>query len=40
MINMGEQLTNEEIDEMIRDCDVDGTGKINWEDFVKMMMAK
>jgi len=28
------------IDEMIREADVDGDGQINYEEFVKMMMAK
>ena len=30
----------EEVDEMIREADVDGDGQINYEEFVKMMMAK
>ena len=29
-----------EVDEMIREADVDGDGQINYEEFVKMMMAK
>ena len=28
------------VDEMIREADVDGDGQINYEEFVKMMMAK
>ena len=36
----GEKLTDEEVDEMIREADVDGDGQINYEEFVKMMMAK
>merc|ERR1711924_200080 len=40
MTNLGEKLTDEEVDEMIRDADVDGDGQINYEEFVKMMMAK
>ncbi|KAM0037963.1 putative EF-hand domain-containing protein [Helianthus debilis subsp. tardiflorus] len=40
MTNLGEKLTDEEIDEMIREADVDGDGKINYEEFVKIMMAK
>ena len=31
---------DEEVDEMIREADVDGDGQINYEEFVKMMMAK
>jgi calmodulin len=40
MTNLGEKLTDEEADEMIREADVDGDGMINYEEFVKMMMAK
>merc|ERR1711982_88797 len=40
MTNLGGKLTDEEVDEMIREADVDGDGQINYEEFVKMMMAK
>jgi calmodulin len=40
MINLGEKLTDEEVNEMIREADVDGDGQVNYEEFVKMMMAK
>merc|ERR1712206_22176 len=40
MTNLGEKLTDEEVDEMIREADVDGDGQINYEEFVKMMCAK
>ena len=40
MTNLGEKLTDEEVDEMIREVDVDGDGQINYEEFVKVMMAK
>jgi len=40
MTNLGEKLTDEEVDEMIREADVDGDGQINYEEFVKMMMSK
>ena len=40
MTNLGEKLTDEEVDEMIREADVDGDGHINYEEFVRMMMAK
>ena len=31
MSNIGEQMTKEEIDEMIREADTDGDGQINFE---------
>ncbi|XP_071724661.1 calmodulin-7-like isoform X3 [Rutidosis leptorrhynchoides] len=40
MTNLGEKLTDEEVGEMIREADVDGDGQINYEEFVKVMMAK
>ena len=40
MTNLGEKLTGEEVDEMIREAGVDGDGPINYEEFVRMMMAK
>ncbi|XP_073270438.1 calmodulin-7-like [Primulina huaijiensis] len=40
MTNLGEKLTDEEVDEMIREADVDGDGQINYEEFLKIMMAK
>lgn len=40
MTNLGEKLTDEEVDEMIREADIDGDGQINYEEFVKMMMSK
>ncbi|URE02718.1 hypothetical protein MUK42_19654 [Musa troglodytarum] len=40
MTNLGEKLADEEVDEMIREADVDGDGQINYDEFVKIMMAK
>ena len=40
LTNLGEKLTDEEVDEMIREADIDGDGQINYEEFVKVMMAK
>ena len=40
MTNLGEKLSDEEVDEMIREADIDGDGQINYEEFVKMMMSK
>ena len=30
LTNLGERLTDEEVDEMIREVDVDGDGKVNY----------
>ena len=40
MTNLGEKLTDEEVDEMIREADIDGDGKVNCEEFVTMMTKK
>ncbi|GMP99236.1 hypothetical protein CsSME_00046786 [Camellia sinensis var. sinensis] len=40
MTNLGEKLTDEEVDEMILEADIDGDGQINYDEFVKVMMAK
>merc|ERR1711869_189451 len=40
MTNLGEKLTDEEVDEMIREADIDGDGQVNYQEFVKMLMAK
>nr|XP_002129194.1 calmodulin-like [Ciona intestinalis]XP_026695914.1 calmodulin-like [Ciona intestinalis] len=40
MTSIGESLTEEEVEEMIRSADMDGDGQINYEDFVTRMMAK
>ncbi|XP_069110927.1 calmodulin-like [Argopecten irradians] len=38
MLNLGEKLTNDQVDDMIKEADIDGDGKINYEEFVKMMI--
>ncbi|XP_070538757.1 calmodulin-like [Ptychodera flava] len=40
MTNLGEKLTDEEVDEMIREADIDGDGQVNYEEFVKVMTPK
>ncbi|EPS71154.1 calmodulin, partial [Genlisea aurea] len=39
MTNLGEKLTDDELDEMIRNADVDGDGQIDYREFVRVMMA-
>jgi len=39
MCNLGEKLTDEEVDEMVREADVDGDGRININNFVSSMMC-
>ena len=38
--NLDEVLTDEELDKMIEEADVDGNGEIDYKEFVRMMMAK
>ena len=40
MVNLGEELTDEDVDEMIREADVDGDGQIGFEEFARMMMSQ
>ncbi|CAO2166772.1 unnamed protein product [Urochloa humidicola] len=40
MANLGERLTDAEVGEMVREADGDGDGRINYDEFVKVMMAK
>ncbi|KAG0464276.1 hypothetical protein HPP92_019916 [Vanilla planifolia] len=39
MMNLGEKLTDEEVDLMIKEADMDGDGQVNYEEFVRMMMT-
>ncbi|XP_027462647.1 calmodulin-A-like [Zalophus californianus] len=40
MTDLGEKLTDEEVDEMTREADIDGDSQVNYEEFVQMMKAK
>ena len=40
MNSLGENLSPEEIEEMIKEADLDNDGQIDYEEFVKMMMSK
>ena len=40
MTSLGERLTDEEADRMIKEADPDGDGQIVYRDFVKLMCAK
>ncbi|XP_037505745.1 calmodulin-beta [Rhipicephalus sanguineus] len=39
MTTLGEKLTDEEVDAMIREADTDGDGQINYEEFVALMTS-
>ena len=38
--NLGEKLTDEEVNELIREADIDDDGQINYEEFVLLLMPK
>ena len=40
LINIGEQVTDEEVDEMIRMVDSDGDGQVSWEEFYALVKGK
>ena len=40
IINLGEKLSEEEIEDMVKEADFDGDGQINYKEFVRMVMAK
>lgn len=40
MANLGERLTDEELDEMIQEADIDGDGAVSFTEFVDLMLAK
>lgn len=40
MMNLGEKLTEEEVEMMIKEADTNGDGLVNYEEFITMMNAK
>merc|ERR1712070_1144256 len=40
MTTLGEKVTDAELDEMLGMAEIDGDGQINYEEYVKQMMAK
>ena len=40
MNNLGEQVTDEEVEEMIREADADGDGELSFEDFYQFIQKK
>jgi Ca2+-binding EF-hand superfamily protein len=39
MTNLGEPLTKEEVDEIIREVEIDNEGQIKYKDLVKIMLS-
>ena len=39
MMTIGDKMSEEEADEMVNEADIDEDGMINYEEFVRMMMA-
>ncbi|KAJ8308523.1 hypothetical protein KUTeg_013397 [Tegillarca granosa] len=40
MTNLGEKLTDDEVNEMIREADIDMDGQVNYDEFVRIMVYK
>ncbi|XP_049818081.1 calmodulin-beta isoform X2 [Aethina tumida] len=40
MTSLGEKLTEEEVDDMIKEADLDGDGQVNYEEFVSILTSK
>ncbi|KAM7479595.1 hypothetical protein LguiA_027808 [Lonicera macranthoides] len=40
MSNLGQKLSEKNVNRMIREADIDGDGQINYEEFAKMMFSK
>lgn len=39
MRTIGEKVTDEEVEQMVKEADLDGDGLIDYEEFVRMMLA-
>lgn len=40
MLNMGEKMSAEEIDEMIKEVDVDNSGMVSMDQFIRVVLSK
>ncbi|XP_031353269.1 calmodulin-A-like isoform X2 [Photinus pyralis] len=40
MTSLGERLSEEEVDDMIKEADLDGDGQVNYEEFVTILTAR
>ena len=40
MVSLGEKLADQEVDEMIKEADLDNDGQVNYEEFLTLMMSK
>jgi calmodulin len=40
MVTLGDQLNEDEVDELLREADSDGDGFINYEEFIRTLMAR
>jgi len=40
MTNLGEKLSDEEVDDMIKEADIDGDGMVNYHEFVTILTTK
>lgn len=40
MTNLGEKMTDKDVEEMIAEADINADGMVNYEEFIKMMMTK
>ena len=40
MTNLEEELTDDEVDELIKEVEIDGDGLINYEHFIRIVFSK